>query len=95
MRGDSESYVGAAPVTSITSDRITVIEIQLYDSQVLSIVGVYLPSSDHPLQEFADCLIELESAVSALQAEAPVMLAGDFNASLCGRYSRDSPNQAG
>ena len=62
---------------------------------VQHVPGVYLPSCDHPLQEFTDYPIELESTVSALQADGPVMLAGDFNASLGCRRSCDFPNQAG
>lgn len=55
-------------------------EIPYSDFQTLSIIGAYLPLSDHPIQEYTDWFVELESAVSALQAEGPVMIAGGFNA---------------
>ncbi len=86
------------PVTSVISDRILAIQMPLPNSQTLSIIGVYLPSTDHPVLEYTDYLIELESAISALQAEGPVVIAGDFNAhigALTRGHSEDAPNQVG
>ncbi len=51
-----------------------------------------------PLSEYTDYLLELESVIATLQAEGPVIIAGDFNAHLgdlgYGRHS-DPSNQAG
>ena len=86
------------PVNSIQSDRIVAIQLPLKDSVSLSIIGVYLPSTDHPASEYSDYLIDLESTISSLQACGPTLIAGDFNAHLghlgCKR-NNDSPNEAG
>ena len=80
------------PVSNISTDRFQAIQIPYLNTQVLSIVGVYLPSSDHPVQEYVDCLAELESVISALQADGPVIIMGDFNAHL---GNMDNSNQVG
>ena len=61
----------------------------------MSIVGVYLPSTDHPVQEYVDCLAELESVISALQADGPVIIMGDFNAHLGNIGNSGTRNQVG
>lgn len=48
----------------------------------MSLISVYLPSTDHPLDDFEECLNELVCVYSALQAEGPVVLLGYFNAHL-------------
>lgn len=92
------NHLKATPVTSITSDRIVAIQLPLPNSQSLSIIGVYLPSTDHPTPEYTEYLLELETIVTALQSEGPVIVAGDFNAHIgtlgCGR-GRDPPNHTG
>lgn len=64
----------------------------------LYIIGVYLPSSDHPMAEYVDYLVDLESIVLSLQASGPVVVVGDFNAHLgnlgCAR-NHDVTNQVG
>ena len=74
------------------------LQIPFPGAQVLSIIGVYLPSTDHSITEYTEYLTELESIVSALQSEGPIVIVGDFNAhigALGGVRSQDSPNQAG
>ena len=92
------NHLPAVPISSITSDRFAVIQIPLTNTQSLSIFGVYLPSTDHPVSEYIEYLTELESTISALQASGPVMIAGDFNAHLgtlgCQRND-DVPNSRG
>ena len=51
----------------INSDRIIAIQLNVSDSTTLSVVGVYLPTTDIPLNEYKEYLIELENVVYALQ----------------------------
>ena len=46
-------------------------------------LSVNLLSSDHPNNEFQECLNDLVSVSSALEAEGLVIILGDFNAHLC------------
>ena len=66
---------------SIDSDRICGVQIIISDC-TLSILCVYLPSTDHDIDEYKLYLNELESAINALQSVGPVIVAGDFNAHL-------------
>ena len=77
----------ANPIKKIVSDRFCVLELSLSPSQTseprtLNIIPVYLPSSDHSLEEYAEYLTELTSIVSAIECSGPVLLLGDFNAHL-------------
>ena len=49
---------------------------------MLSILCVYLPCTDHDIDEYKLYLNELESAISARQSQGPVIVAGDFNVHL-------------
>ena len=58
----------ASPVNSISSDHFCAIQLPLTqhlatESCVFTIICVYLPSSDHSLDEFSKYLSELECAV--------------------------------
>ena len=46
------------------------------------IIGVYLPSCIHSTDDFAECLADLENAISSLQPTGQIILAGDFNVHL-------------
>ena len=89
------NHLHVTPVSNISTDRFQAIQIPYLNTQVLSIVGVYLPSSDHPVQEYVDCLAELESVISALQADGPVIIMGDFNAHLGNVDNSGTHNQVG
>ena len=67
-------------VVSIGSDRIFAVQLTLYSSSSLSIVGVYLPTTDSPIVVFKEYLQELENITNVLQADGPVIIMGDFNA---------------
>ena len=83
--------ISASPV-NIDSDRICGIQLELSEC-VLTVLCVYLPSSDHTIEEFTAYVNELNCAVCALQTQGPVLLAGDFNAHLPNTCT--SPNQQG
>ena len=63
------------------SDRFVAIQVPT-SNFTLTIIGVYLPSTDHDISEFTEYLHDLESFVSATQATGPVIVMGDFNAHL-------------
>ena len=75
-----KSSLRVSPVTAVKSDRCVVIQVCLTNCS-LSIINVYLPTSDYPLDIFKEYLHELDT-ISALQSDGPVMVLGDFNAHL-------------
>ena len=48
----------------------------------LSIVGVYMPTTDYPVDIYMEYITELENILSTLQAYGPTVVMGDFNAHL-------------
>lgn len=80
------------PTTFLTSDRFMAVQISLPTSTTLTVIGVYLPSTDHPVAEFQDYLHDLECFISASQQNGPVVIMGDFNAHLC---VHGTPNHQG
>lgn len=71
------------PTTPIPldSDRICGVQLHL-TKHVISILSVYLPSTDHEIDEYKHYLNTLECAICALQSEGQVIVVGDFNAHL-------------
>ena len=65
----------------IDSDRLCGVKIILSDF-TLSILCVYLPSTDQDIDEYKRYLNELECTIGALQSKEPVIVAVDFNAHL-------------
>ena len=49
-------------------------------SETVYLIGVYLPSCDHPMDEVVNYLSGLENTISTLQPTGRVIIAGDFNA---------------
>ena len=71
------------PITRISSDRFCVVQLQRENlGDMVYIIGVYLPSCDHSMDEFMDYLHDLENAISTLQPTGTVIMAGDLNAHL-------------
>ena len=75
-------------VVSTNSDRIIAVQVPISDCQCLSVIGVYLPTSDVPITQYKEVLNELENVVSALQRKGPVVVVGDFNAHIGELYSK-------
>ena len=63
-------------------------------STSLSVIGVYLPTSDNSIDVYREYITELENVVSTLQAYGPTIIMGDFNAHLKGT-SMSSTNVQG
>ena len=65
----------------VQSDRICAIQLKhSSSSSVMTIIGVYLPSTDHQIEEFENYRQQLEDTIIAYNQLGPVMVAGDFNA---------------
>ena len=82
-------WKNSLPVSSVVSmtDRIVAIQLSTSSHNTISIIGVYLPTSDYPITYFKDILGELENAIYALQQNGPVIVMGDFNAHIGQPYS--------
>lgn len=62
------------------SDRIFAIQLTISNYLSLSIISVYLSTTECPVDMYNEYLLELENAVHALQTDGPVLIMGDFNA---------------
>ena len=67
------------PIKSIQSDRIVGIKCEFSGCRPLFILGVYLPSSNHTLDEFQECLDLLWAFYESLSAGGFVIVLGDVN----------------
>ena len=76
------------PVTSISSDRLCAVKLFVSDTDFITILYVYLPSSDYSFEEFKECVTEMSSAAGALESSGPVILLGDFNTHLSANNDR-------
>ena len=80
MRVVSYSSLMATPL-DLESDRICALQLKHSSSDaILTIVGAYLPSTDHPIEEFDSYLQHLESIVISRMPLGPVLIVGDLNA---------------
>ena len=70
----------------LDSDRIMAVQLPLQSCNMLTVIGVYLLSSEHPLQTFKEYLTDFEGMISSFQRNGSILVAGDLNARL-GRYS--------
>lgn len=77
-----KSSLPVTPVTTMNSDRFVAVQISTGGGSSLSVIGVYLPTTDCLLDVYREYLIELESSISTLQSDGPVLVVGDFNAHL-------------
>ena len=77
-----KSSLPVSPVSALRSDRIAAIQVSINYNSSLSIVNVYLPTTDCSSDTYNDYIIELENAISILQSDGPVLVVGDFNAHL-------------
>ena len=71
--------IQAIPLTNIVSNRLCAIQLRLNDASCVTIIAVYLPSTNYAREDFVESFQELQSIVSACQSDGPVMIVGDFN----------------
>ena len=71
------------PMTKIVSDRFCAVQLQPENpAENVYIIGVYLPSCNHSMEDFAEYLADLENTISTLQPTGRIILAGDLNVHL-------------
>ena len=70
------------PLDNIDSDRIVGIRCDFPDSDPLFILSVYLPASNHPIDEFNACLDYLWALYESLDSKGFVVVMGDCNGDL-------------
>ena len=90
----------ARPITSIASDRICGLRINLPSpaESEITVLAVYLPCADMDIECSGEQLLELERLISESQCFGPVVITGDFNAhlgTLGGARGQGSPNTQG
>lgn len=82
-------------VLDIDDDRILGIQIQISPVCYVYVIQVYLPSSNHCMQEFEDYMLKLQDIYSSFSDKGTLIIMGDFNAHQNGynfvkRYDRRS-----
>ena len=86
------------PLDTIDSDRIVGIKCAFANCRPLFILAVYLPSSNHALEEFKECLDYLWALYDSLSVDGFVIIFGDFNGDLgnsLGDKGKKEPNDRG
>ena len=86
------------PIKSIQSDRIVGIKCEFSGCRPLFILGVYLPSSNHTLDEFHECLDLLWALYESLSADGFVIVLSDVNGDFgncLGLRGKKEPNVRG
>ena len=63
----------------VESDRVCAVRLALLLHDI-SVVGVYLPSSNTPMDEYSEYLNQVEECVSNCQKDSDILILGDFNA---------------
>ena len=87
--------ISAVPLSNLESDRICGIQLPIEGSQLLTIVGVYMPSSEYPQEIYNNAV---NQAISSAPPSSPLLLVGDLNChiwKLGGPRSLSDPNQRG
>ena len=76
---------------NIDSDRICGVQLELKEC-TLTVLCVYLPSSDHTFEEFTTYVNELDCTICAYQTQGPVVIAGDIYAHSLNICSTPNPH---
>ena len=87
-----------SPPDNIKSDRIVGIQCEFPGHVLLFILGVYLPSVSHNLEEYGEYFDYLWALYDSLSSNGKVILMGHFNGNLgnsLGNKGRREPNQRG
>ena len=90
--------IPAAPMSNLKSDRVCDIQIPIKDSNPLTILGVYMPSSDQPQDKYNEHLTTIDQVISTTPTSSPLLITGDLNCHLGqvgGSRSSAEPNDRG
>ena len=83
---------------NLKSDRICGIQIPIEGKHTLTILGVYMPSSDQPQEVYNEHIATINQAISNVSCSSPLLVLGDLNCHLgCAEGPRSSadPNFRG
>ena len=69
----------AVPLPQLASNRHCAIQLHLNNSTCLTVMAVYLPSSNYSQEEYHSHFHDFQSTVATLETSGPVILLGDFN----------------
>ena len=72
----------AAPLSKLNSDRICGIQLPLPLSHTLTILGVYMPSSDQPQEIYNSYVQAVDQVICQVSPSSPFIVAGDLNCHL-------------
>ena len=92
----TDDYI--SPLDNIKSDRIVGIQCDFPGYELLFIVGIYLPSASHNLEEYYEYFDYLWALYDSLFSNGKVILMGDFNGDLgdsLGDKGKREPNERG
>ena len=89
--------LNASPIPNLSLDRICGIHLSLSNNLALHIIGTYMPSSDQSREAYVDFLNEVDSLLSRLPSNDPIVM-GDLKCHLGhlgGSRSTEDPNHRG
>ena len=90
--------IPAVVMSNLESDRSCGIKVPIKDTHTLTILGVYVPSSDQPQEFYNKHLATINQVISSTPCSSPLLVFGDLNCHLGhlgGPRSSDEPNHRG
>ena len=90
--------ISAVPISNLDSDRICGIQLPIEGSELLTIIGAYMPSSEYPQETYNIYITAVNQVISTVPPSSPLLLAGDLNChigKLGGPRSLSDPNHRG
>ena len=90
--------IPAVVMSNLKSDRICGIQVPIEGTRSLTILGVYMPSSDQPQEVYNDYTATINQTISNTSCSSPLLVVGDLNCHLGqagGPRSSAEPNHRG
>ena len=90
--------ISTVPISNLDSDRICGIQLPIEGSQLVTIIGAYMPSSECPQETYNNYITAVNQVISTVPPLSPLLLAGDLNChigKLGGPRSLADPNHRG
>ena len=81
------------PVTDISSDRLCVVQLHTSFDVPLTIVAVYMPSSNYSIDEYTTYFQDLQSVIGTFERNGPIVLCGDLNVDISNPTHSPQRNQ--
>ena len=87
--------IPAAVISNLKSDRICGIQVPIEGTCSLTILGVYMPSSDQPSHVYNECIAIIDQAISNTSCSSPLLVVGGHLGHAGGPRSLAEPNHRG